>query len=67
MVRVEGLKYCIHPTAGPGHRIGDMELNDKPLDPKRNTGSRDGPSWRNLWKAHPSGLWSPSICGISSP
>lgn len=32
MVRVGGLRYSLDPTAEIGHRIGDLELNGKPLD-----------------------------------
>ena len=32
MVRIGGLKYSIDPKAPMGKRIGDMELNGKPLD-----------------------------------
>ena len=35
MVRVGGLKYAIDPTRGIGERISDMEINGKPLDPKK--------------------------------
>lgn len=35
MVRVGGLKYSLDPTGKNGHRIGDMELNGKPLDPNK--------------------------------
>ncbi|HHJ13208.1 MAG TPA: thiosulfohydrolase SoxB [Gammaproteobacteria bacterium] len=35
MVRVGGLKYSIDPGADIGSRIGDMELDGKPLDPNR--------------------------------
>ena len=35
MVRVGGLKYTMDPTADIGHRIRDMELDGKPIDPKK--------------------------------
>jgi sulfur-oxidizing protein SoxB len=35
MVRIGGLKYTIDPTQDIGKRISDMELNGKPLDPKK--------------------------------
>lgn len=35
MVRVGGLKYAIDPTADMGHRVSDMTLNGKPLDPNK--------------------------------
>ena len=35
MVRVGGLKYAIEPTAKMGSRITSMELNGKPIDPKK--------------------------------
>jgi sulfur-oxidizing protein SoxB len=33
---VGGLQYSIDPTRSIGERIGDMELNGKPIDPKEN-------------------------------
>ncbi|MDH5633241.1 MAG: thiosulfohydrolase SoxB [Gammaproteobacteria bacterium] len=35
MVRIGGLKYSIDPTAKMGNRIGDLELNGKPIDPSK--------------------------------
>lgn len=35
MVRVGGLRYTMDPTQDIGHRISDMELNGKPIDPKK--------------------------------
>jgi sulfur-oxidizing protein SoxB len=35
MVRVGGIKYAIDPTKKIGNRITNMELNGKPLDPKK--------------------------------
>ncbi|MDH5545682.1 MAG: thiosulfohydrolase SoxB [Gammaproteobacteria bacterium] len=35
MVRVGGLKYAIDPNKKIGERITDMELNGKPIDPKK--------------------------------
>ena len=35
MVRVGKLKYSIDPRAKIGHRIGDMELDGKPIDAKK--------------------------------
>ena len=35
MVRVGGLRYTMDPTADIGHRIRDMELDGKPIDPKK--------------------------------
>jgi len=35
MVRVGGLKYTMAPEADIGHRISDMELDGKPIDPKK--------------------------------
>lgn len=35
MVRVGGLRYSLDPSAEMGHRIGDLELNGKPLDPNK--------------------------------
>ncbi len=35
MVRVGGLKYAIDPTADMGHRISNMTLNGKPIDPNK--------------------------------
>lgn len=35
MVRVGGLHYTMDPTQDIGHRISDMELDGKPIDPKK--------------------------------
>ena len=35
MVRVGGLRYTMDPTADIGDRIRDMELDGKPIDPKK--------------------------------
>jgi len=35
MVRVGGIEYTVNPTAGIGHRISDMMLNGKPVDPNK--------------------------------
>jgi len=35
MVRVGGLKFSFDPTAKMGSRVSDMELEGKPLDPKK--------------------------------
>jgi sulfur-oxidizing protein SoxB len=35
MVRIGGLKYSMDPTKKIGQRIGDMELNGKPLNPDK--------------------------------
>jgi sulfur-oxidizing protein SoxB len=35
MVRVGGLRYSLDPTGERGRRIGDMELNGKTLDPRK--------------------------------
>ena len=36
MVRVGGLQYTIDPTQKIGKRISDIQVNGKPLDPKKN-------------------------------
>lgn len=36
MVRVGGLRYSLDPAQEIGKRIGDLELNGKPLDPDKN-------------------------------
>ncbi|HKJ86969.1 MAG TPA: 5'-nucleotidase C-terminal domain-containing protein, partial [Gammaproteobacteria bacterium] len=35
MVRVGGLKFAFDPTAKQGNRLQDLELNGKPVDPKK--------------------------------
>jgi sulfur-oxidizing protein SoxB len=35
MVRVGGFRYSLDPTAEMGHRIADLELRGKPLDPNK--------------------------------
>jgi sulfur-oxidizing protein SoxB len=35
MVRVGGLQYTIDPNATMGHRISDMRLDGRPIDPKK--------------------------------
>jgi sulfur-oxidizing protein SoxB len=35
MARVGGLRYTMDPTQDIGHRISNMELNGKPIDPKK--------------------------------
>ncbi|MDD3530730.1 MAG: 5'-nucleotidase C-terminal domain-containing protein, partial [Gallionellaceae bacterium] len=35
MVRVGGIRYTVDPTKSIGHRISDMRLNGKPVDPNK--------------------------------
>jgi sulfur-oxidizing protein SoxB len=35
MVRVGGMRYSCDPTATMGNRIGDMSLDDKPIDAEK--------------------------------
>jgi sulfur-oxidizing protein SoxB len=36
MVRVGGVRFAMDPTATIGNRVSDMEINGKPVDPKKN-------------------------------